>query len=266
MLTINPGLVSDRINKDFGIKILETDRAKIKNYDLILANHRTTVPLVVDKGFIIQTIHGIYPLLEQPNLSSNVFVSISYEIKMYLLTKYNIKSEIILNSIDCNRFSPKTKLNKTIKRVLSLSTKDSFNAKIKKIFDKHNISFISLNKFKNPEWKVEQYINQADMVISLGRGAYESFACGRPVLVMDARKYLGELGDGFVSPGNINEIIKNNCSGRRYRRTDTETMINEAFELYNPKYSDFYREFALKELDVSKQVGKYLWMIKIQGD
>ena len=55
VLTFQQGIVSERIRKDFGIKILSTAKS---SYDLILANHNTCVKEACGNGPIIQTCHG----------------------------------------------------------------------------------------------------------------------------------------------------------------------------------------------------------------
>ncbi len=60
--TFHKGLVSEKIERDLKVSFM-----KKRNYDLILANHYTTVDRLFGKGFIIQTCHGIFPPLERPN-------------------------------------------------------------------------------------------------------------------------------------------------------------------------------------------------------
>lgn len=256
VFTFHQGKVSKRLAGE-GIPIRMGD---LPSYDLILANHDTCVRAVSQKGFTIQTCHGIYPKLEQPSKDADLYVSISQEIANHL-TDQGFKSKVIYNGVDCRRFYPKNPINEKVKTILSLSTSAKFNTKLARLCKLLNIKLITLNKFKNPQWNVEDFINMADLVISLGRGCYESLACGRPVLVLDDRQYLSEMGDGLILPENIDEIILYNCSGRRYKRRDTEKMLAEAIDNYDPKLSEFYRNFALENLNVEKQVQKYLALV-----
>ena len=229
--------------------------------DLILANHHTTVSYFRSRyphTKIIQTIHGTTPKLEQPSADANFYVAISLEIEGYLRKKYGLESKVIYNGIDCMRFARKNPTNRTLKSVLSLSHSYELNDKLSKLFNRNNIDFISLNKYKNPVWNIEDYINKADMVISIGRGVYESMACGRAVLVLDKRPYQGLMGDGFLTPELVRDSLSHNCSGRWLKRTDVERMIDEAishYSLHNPTYN---RIFALKNLNIEEQAAKYL--------
>jgi len=94
--------------------------------------------------------------------------------------------------------------------------------------------------------------------VSLGRGAYEAMACGRNVLVFDSRHYMGLLGDGFLTEENLEEAKRCNCSGRAFgKKFDVQSLIKE-MKKYNPEQGDFNREHALENMNIQKQVERYL--------
>lgn len=252
------GYVTTKIQKDF--KIMNILLNKEIHYDLILANHNTTIADVRanTNNPIIQTCHGVIPKLEQPSPYANLYIAISEEIKNYLFNKYNFNSEIILNGIDCKRFKPFRPINKKIKKVLSLSHSDQLNNKLAKYFYGKRIDFICHNKHSNPKWRIEYAINDVDMVITLGRGAYEAMACGRAVLILDHRPYQNLMGDGIITNDNFHELIKNNCSGRRFQKTNLFTILREAMITYNQKMGNINRQLALEFLNIEKQTDKYL--------
>ena len=254
------GMVSNRIATDFKIPVV--DVAKQRHYDLILANHNTCVrqAFLVFKGKIIQTCHGTTPKLEQPSSFANEYVSISAEVAEHVAVLGH-HSHIIRNGIDCDRFKPITNINKHIRTVLSLTHSEHLNAMLSQLFARHGIKLIALNKFKNPVWDVEKYINQADLVISLGRGAYEAMACGRPVLVLDKRPYQSLLGDGLLTPDNIDQSSHYNCSGRALRLKDLPMMIEQTIANYNSEMQSWCRGYALKKLNMTVQINKYLDLV-----
>ncbi len=256
VLTFQPGLVSDRIHKDFGVPILSEVKS---TYELILANHHTCVKAAHGHGFIIQTCHGTVPKLEQPSPLADAIVSISEEIRNNILTRYALDAfDVIHNGIDCDRFKPVKPINQTVRNVLSLAHDDLFNIELFCHFQKRGIDFFYLNKYKNPLWNVEDQINKADMVISLGRGAYEAMACGRPVLVMDKRPYQGAMADGLVNALNIDELIKTNLSGRACRITNFKLAIDSAIANYNYSLGHWCRTYALENLNIKNQIQQYL--------
>lgn len=248
MFTNQSGMVSDRITKDFGIQFRLRD-----SYDLILANHHTTVDFVHGRGRAIQTCHGITPKLERISENADVRVAISQEIAKYIQA-----DTIIWNGIDCERFSPTRKISPKPKRLLSLVHGEEANEKIKKACIRLGIKFKPINKYKTQVWEMEREINWADIVISLGRGAYEAMACGRPVIVFDSRPYQACIGDGYVDESSIYELMKNNCSGRRYKKQLSSDALIEEMERYKPQDGDFLRNFAMENLNIKNQVDKYL--------
>ena len=252
VFTFKKGLVYDRIINDLKAHYMRDDI----EYDLILANHTTCVDFVYGKGPIIHTCHGYIPPPEQPNPKADFHVGISQEVVDYLSSK-NFKSNLIHNGIDCERFDKIKETNSSLTNVLSLVQNDETNERLSKICDSLSINFKSFNKKSNFIWDVENKINDADLVISLGRGAYESFACARQVLVYDTRSYFKPFGDGLVTSDNIKELIKNNCSGRRYKKTYSDSDIIAELMAYDSTEGDRMREFALKELNISNQIDKY---------
>lgn len=248
LFTNVPGKVSKRIEKDFGV----TQRLQ-ERYDLILANHHTTVNEVFRLGRTVQTCHGVIPRLEQPSNNADVRVGISEEIADHIASKH-----IIWNGIDCKRFAPLKPLNDRPKRLLSLVHSDKANILISKACVELGILFVEVNKYKRQFWDMEEVINNCDIVVSLGRGAYEAMACGRPVVVFDARPYQDSYADGYVDKGNIMELMKNNCSGRRYKKVFGVNELKKEILKYNKADGEFLRQFALEHLNIEKQVKKYL--------
>jgi glycosyltransferase involved in cell wall biosynthesis len=229
------------------------------HYDLILANHNTVVEKLWPLGYIIQTCHGTIADLEQPSLYSDSYVTVSEETKDYLLSKGFRTSAVIPNGIDCNRFYPRNPVSNTLSTVLSLCHSDKANDFIQKCCEQMKIKFICSNKYTDNVWTIEELINQSDLVIGLGRSAYDAMACGRPVLVYDYREYMGEsLGDGLLTPEIIQKSMYCNCSGRACRiHFDEQSFIKE-LQKYNPRLGEWSREFALKYLNIEQAVRQYL--------
>ncbi len=255
------GIMSKKIYQNFNI---------IPNYieaevDLSFINHTTTIKkaieLDLDLTKVYQVCHGTIPKLEQPyGTPIENYISISEEVRDHLLNK-KVKSDVIRNGINVDKFKP-TKVNKKLKNILSLSQSDRFNSFLSKICDKNGWNFLHHNKFTNPIFDIEKKIDEADLVISLGRGAYEAMSCGKNVLVADWRQYQQPLMDGLVDKSNIDEIIKNNCSGRRFNKKVNEKSIEEEIKKYNYENCDHNRQYSLKNLNIKIQVDKMLELYK----
>ena len=249
--TLKKGVVSDRIEKNLGITFMSESR-----YDLILANHNTCVDALYKKGFTIQTCHGIFPKLEQPSRNANAFVAISEEVQNHLAL-LDIPSLLIHNSINIERFRPIRPVSSKLETVLSLCHSEEANQFVEEACKELDIKFIKAYKYENAVWDIENLINQADLVVGLGRSAYEGMACGRPVIVYDNRKYFESCGDGYIK-SNLGLSLKNNCSGRYSKIQFDKKMFIQELLKYNPSDGLYFREFVKRELDVSKNLLKYI--------
>lgn len=251
------GIMSKKIYNEFNI----IPNSYSKKHDVCFINHTTTVKKLLDdeveSSNMFQVCHGKIPELEQPyGYPINKYISISEEVKDHLKDKGH-DSKVIINGIDTDRFKPTT-TNKKIKNIFSLSQSDRFNKFMNKICLKNNWNFKFNNKFTNPRFDIEKMIEESDLVISLGRGAYEAMSCGKNVLVADWRPYQKPLMDGLLTSDNIDEIIKNNCSGRRFMKSFDEKSITEEIKKYNDQNGNWAREYALENLNISKQVDKMM--------
>ncbi|MCM4161407.1 glycosyltransferase family 4 protein [Antarcticibacterium flavum] len=245
------GLVSEKIEKNLDVKFSTHDR-----YDLILANHTSIVEKFYGKGFLIQTCHGIFPELEQPHKRANAYVSISLEVHNYLRQK-GITSKIILNGINLNRFKPNQKVSKKLETVLSMCQSEAANDLIKNSCDEMGLKFIAANKYQNPTWDMESLINTSDLVVGLGRSAYEGMACGRPVIIYDDRGYFDSCGDGYITD-KVELSIKKNCSGRYFNKKFDKKVFTAELSKYCASDGDKLRKFAVNNLNIEDSVNSYL--------
>lgn len=261
VFTLSPGIISDLI-REFTEVVDAPDRS---GYDLMLINHNSCLRAVRDiPGYKIFTSHGIYPPLEQAEDGADSYVAISEEIKQHLLNK-GFNSTVIHNGIDCRRFKPIKGINEKLTSVLCLCQDPEAREMVKEACDRLQLKFDSINYPDKPSFKVEEKMNEADLVVSLGRGAYEAMACARSVIVFDMRKYSAfRTADGMINKENVYEILKNNFSGRRFRlEWGVEELIKEMGK-YDPDIATFNRNFALENFNIEKQVDKYL-MIKAKS-
>jgi len=223
-------------------------------YDMIFVNHYPCLQMLMKhgiKGHKTLTCHGTVDF-ENPAPGADRYVAVSEEVRQHMKTA-GYKADIIFNGVNCERFKPVKPINKTLKNVYSLCQGDAANETVKEACKIGGWSFSDKRGFDVPE-----YINESDLVVSLGRGAYEAMACGRNVLVFDSRHYMDMMGDGMLTVDNIGTSKRCNCSGRSFRkRFDVQELINE-MQKYNPAQGDCNREHALKNMNIKKQVERYL--------
>lgn len=214
-------------------------------YDLILVNHRTCEDAISNiKGFKIFTRHAASDdiILEQPLKLCDSYVCVSREISD------KVGYKVIENGINLNRFS----LSSENKYVLSLCKGNVANNKIKQASLNLSLPFIHISNVKN----IEDYIKNAGMVFSYGRGCLESLACGKTVFVYDSRDYQNELSDGIITNNNIYQLSYSNFSGRWFRNIpsirDIEIAINDNWGRYN------LREYIINNYNIIDKVNQYL--------
>lgn len=249
--TFYKGEISDRIEA-LGVKF----RSRFF-YDLILANHYTTVDHLYKRGYIIQTCHGTTIGVELPSSKANYHVAISQEVHDYLLKK-GFQNSIIYNGINCNRFYPQKSASTKLKKILSLCQSEEANDLIKAACQQLGISFQKIDKYLDNVWDIENQINNADLVIGIGRSLYDAMACGRPVISFDCRSYSGNYGDGYLTPSTIYQSLNYNCSGRHSKKRWTSSTLIEEIRKYNANDGLFFRDFALSHLNIEHAVDQYL--------
>lgn len=249
--TFKKGVFSYRMEKEIEVKFQSK-----KKYDLILANHNSCVEALMGAGFIIQTCHGIYPNLEQPSECANFHVAISQEVQRHLTFK-GFTSVVIMNGIDISKFYLKKNINVELRNVLSLCQSNQANDFLQKVCNTLGINFTFLDKNINPIWNVEDSINEADLVVGLGRSAYEAMACGRPVIIFDSRLYSDSFSDGYITDRLINSLSCN-CSGRFYKLKLTEIAMIDEFKKYNSLDGETLNNYIKENMSIELVIDEYL--------
>ena len=250
--TFHKGMVTDQLEAQ-GIHEMSHN-----HYDLILANHTPVIERLFTYGYTIQTCHGTIMGLEQPSPYADSYVSVTEEVQEHL-EKSGIKSEVILNGIDCKRFRPTRQLPEKLGRVLSLCQSEKMNAFLKDSCDSIGVKLTTCNKFTDNVWEIENAINEADLVIGIGRSLYDAMACGRCVISYDWRDYMNSaIGDGYITKENIEEDLKHNCSGRSLKKTFSKEEFIAELQKYDPKDGAWARQFALQHLNMEKSAKRYI--------
>lgn len=231
----------------------------VENPDLAIINHNSCLNslrhLTCKKIF---TSHGIIPDLEQPVEGADIYVSVSEEVQENLKNK-GFESVIVRNPIDCEKFKSTRPINDTIKKVLFSSNYQGYAKNV--IIQTCQELGIELEIIggENRVVNIVDKINEADLVIGLGRTAYEAMACERNVIIFD---YNGA--DGMATPETLLEFRKNNCSGRRYRKMFTVEDLKNEFSKYSIENGKRLREYILENNNSEKIVKQYLELYGIQ--
>lgn len=241
--TFDKGAVSQKIEEELQVSFMSQ-----KRYDLVIANHNTTVKELYGQSPILQVCHGIIPDLEQPSPLADYHVGISEEVSDHLV-ELGYPNSVILNGIDVNMKKSIVPPKDELESVLSLCQSEKANKLLQKVCDDKGLEFNSFNKHVNPTLNIEKQINKADLVVGVGRSIYDAMACGRPCLIYDNRGYNGNKADGYLRPRNFWKYVKNNCSGRYLNRKYTEKDLIRELEKYNPQHGQELRNIAVENLN-----------------
>jgi len=257
-----PEIIANELEKK-KIKVYEKlEEVSNKKYTCIVAQHNVL-------ALMIRSIHPEVPMifishgkilpqsfLELPpsiNINIQKYIAVSERIKHNLVSNHRIPDqnvEIVRNFVNVNRFFPQTEIHEEPKMVLFMSnyfTSDSYET-IKKACKNLKLEFSHIGKTKRV-LNTQDYINKADIVVSLGRGILEAMACGRAAIVYG---YLG--GDGIITSNTIKEIRKHNFSGRRFKKDYNIKDLTQEIQKYEPSMGKTNREIILKEYNSSLSV------------
>lgn len=218
--------------------------SSIGNYDLAIVNHIDCWNKIPDDIFKIFTSHSKIYEIEQPPINAHYVVGVN---------EY-INKNVIRNGIDTKRFKP-TKINKVLKNILYLSNPAYAGGKeiMAEAAKGYNLITIDEERFD-----IENLIAKADLVVSLGRGALESMACGKNVIYGDFRSdWMGDFkGGGLITPDNYNDFKTGEW--HKDRKILTIKKLKEEFRKYKYEYGVFNRAKILKDFNIINTAQQYI--------
>lgn len=233
------------------------------NFDVIQASHNL-VALEVRLHFpdvpLVFLSHGVLPFLEQPpvdDLNISRYLAVSEEVRENLVTRGVPEKQISIfrNGIDTERYQPQDDIRPKPERILVVSNR--LNAELRKVLEtvcrNENLELTFIGDKGRLEERPEEYMNRADVCVSLGRGILEAMSCGRAALVFG---YNGL--DGMVTAENIDEIQKCNFSGRRFKREITVESLASELKKYRQEMGAANRRLVLSRFAIGANVGTLL--------
>ena len=218
-------------------------------YDLALINHNINLASLKDLPCKkIFTSHGVIPDLEQPIAGADVYVSVSEEVQANL-KRLGFDSSIIRNPIDTKHFKPASRVNNKLQNVLFMS---NYQGKAREVIKTACEGLIlRIWGMNNQTSDTANEMNWADLVIGLGRTAYEAMSCNRNVIIYD---YNGS--DGFATPDLLLQARENNCSGRKFAQDLDAEGLKTLFSNYDPNLQ--LRDYILENNNVTDIAQTYL--------
>ncbi len=251
------GGIAEKI-KELNISVTDnlSDFRNIR-FDIIHAQHNIAAIIarsVFQKVPMVFMSHGFLPELEQSpsiDLGISKFIAVSEEVAENLKKNNRIpdeKIEIIRNFVDTQKFISKKNVNRVPKKLLVIS--NHYIDQVKNIVERSCIDLdIEVRHIGLPENSVENvvdYINESDIIVTLGRGCLEAMACERNVIVYDIHG-----GDGFLDEKNFYDIRKNNFSGRRNGFIYSVEEFKNEISKYNPDQGKKLRKIIENENSIN---------------
>lgn len=205
---------------------------------------------------------GVLPFLEQPipfDVGVSHYLAISEEVADNL-TVHGVpkqKIHIVRNMVSGERFFPINTIGQQPERILVFSYKMDEGRKTllreAAVRIGAAIRFAGGSSDTIPHDRLCEAINEADIVVTLGRGVVETMLCGRVPMVFDIHG-----GDGLVTPDNFQNLCMFNFSGRRYGWEYTVDDLVGEFAKYHQEYGVRLRELALSHFGAEQNVSRLI--------
>lgn len=228
----------------------------VEKPDIILAQHKTCA-IKLKNAFpsvpMILITHGIVPEEEQPpRIEVDYYIPVNEQNAENLISQYvdPDRIEIIRDFIDTEEFKS-TKPLADKPKVLFISNYKKWRAwqDLTRACSILGLEFKAVGAPYGRSRNVAETINNADLVVSWGRGVLEAMACGRPAISYNKR-----VGAGYITPEVYIENRTYNLGGVRSRYTfDWKELMGE-IEKYNPEDGAINRELIMKHHDSRKCV------------
>lgn len=217
-----------------------------KHYDLALINHNVCLNELKNWniGKRVFTSHGVIPQLEQPAHGADAYVAVSEEVQENV-KKWGYDAEVIRNPIDTEYYS-ESPISPRLTKVLWMNNRAPRREMIEPATKGYDFDVVT-------GWQsgVREMIQWADLVVTSGRGVYEALSCGKNACIVN---WCGA--DGIVTPENIRELRKFNCSGRMTARFVPPEGIQLELKKYDPDRN--MRQYVIDNHNVAVIAGQYL--------
>ncbi|HLG91240.1 MAG TPA: hypothetical protein VI336_03740 [Candidatus Saccharimonadales bacterium] len=236
---------------------------KLETPDVILAQANKCAIRMKDRFPKVPMIfinHGVLPALEQPpRIPIDWYIAVNEQSVNLLIRQYvdPERIDIVRDFVDTERFKPLEPLQAK-PRVLFISNYKKWKTyyTIEAACKNLGLEFRAVGSPYGRSRDIVKDINQADLVISMGRGIIEAMACGRAAI-----SYSELLGDGYLTPRVYMESRARNFGGYECRYAFNVEALAAEINKYSPNSGRVNRDLALKYHDSVKGTDEILGVV-----
>jgi hypothetical protein len=236
--------------------------------DRILAQH-TPCAIALREAFPAQPItyisHGVTPDIDQPPVDAGIthWVAINEQVRDYLQTHQIAARDIsvIRNPVDtCHYYPLRTPLRQTPQVLFVSNYKKWLNyGRLSKACAKLKWSLHAVGSPYRRSRDMVRDMNDADLIVSWGRGILEAMSCGRAVCSFDKSPpagdgYLDEPTYYYSRTHNFSHFVAGDCRHENF----TVDMMVEHLQRYHPADGVRNRELIETYHDVRDAVAALL--------
>lgn len=231
-----------------------------REYDLAIVSHHD--PCSVEAGKTIFVSHGIIGP-EQPRPGADHYVAVSEEVQDYWSPLGTKPEAVIRQPIDTKHFyASRDSRNLELKRIMVMSNNRAYGLRTEGV-DLMGVFTEALKGYQTmfvgrdfgaylPD--IRDYIVNADLVITLSRGIFETLAMVRSAMIADIWGV-----DGMVTEESIAWQRRGNCAGRMSGQPFTADVIREELENYDPTVD--LRDYVLREHEATTIAQQFLDLV-----
>jgi len=226
--------------------------------DIVLAQHRTCairLNEVFPDAPMVFIVHGVAPDEEQPpQIDFAQYISVNEQNAEHLVSQHGVdpgKIEIVRDFVDTEEFRPTKPLAGDRPKVLFISNYKKWRAwqDLTRACATLGLEFKAVGAPYGRSRNVAADINEADLVVSWGRGVLEAMACGRAAISYNKR-----MGAGYITPQVYMEHRTYNLGGVNSRyRFDLAGLMREIGK-YDPRDGAVNRGLIMEYHDSRKCV------------
>lgn len=251
------GAFADQMEQRLDVDIIQAPPLR-GDYDLAIINHNTCLAALSGLDCRkVYTQHGSAHRLETSSGGADAYVGVSEEVVAMLAMAGRERPNLIRNAVDLTRFTPAPTTHEK-PRVLILCKNQFGTSLAAQACDRQGMPYTAIQWELNPTWDIAPYIQEADVVISYGRGAIEAMACDKAVLVFDARRQ-DPRADGWVTAENVAHLAQFNFSSRGRNLSWGIEELEQALYAYDPAiHTGFGRARAERHHNIEVAANKYL--------